>query len=323
MPNRLCILTQYFPPEMGAPQARLSELGERLVDRRLGSRGAHRTAELSDRQESSPATIRASRASSRSAAFARSRATLYGQNRLHEAASLLFLVRCLGLPPRAADVPAARFAVGRVAAAVHRLRGPQPLAGAGVVPFVFNVSDLWPESAIRMGIVKPGVATSLAERFERKLYRKAAGVTGQSAEIIDAVQECVRRACARTSSPMASIPSASAQHLADAEARALVGDEPGPIFIFAGLLGLAQGLDQILDLAAALPADLPGRFVLVGEGPGREHLMNAIERRTDSRASGSCRRSRANAFPRILAAADVGLDQPGNGDSRRRAEQDL
>ena len=29
---RLCILTQYFPPEMGAPQARLSELGERLVD---------------------------------------------------------------------------------------------------------------------------------------------------------------------------------------------------------------------------------------------------------------------------------------------------
>src|SRR6185437_4685609 len=30
---RLCILTQYFPPEMGAPQARLSELGEHLVER--------------------------------------------------------------------------------------------------------------------------------------------------------------------------------------------------------------------------------------------------------------------------------------------------
>jgi colanic acid biosynthesis glycosyl transferase WcaI len=29
---RLCILTQYFPPEMGAPQARLSELGERLIE---------------------------------------------------------------------------------------------------------------------------------------------------------------------------------------------------------------------------------------------------------------------------------------------------
>src|SRR5690242_3984481 len=29
---RLCILTQYYPPEMGAPQARLSELAERLLD---------------------------------------------------------------------------------------------------------------------------------------------------------------------------------------------------------------------------------------------------------------------------------------------------
>src|ERR1044071_9027011 len=33
MKPRLCILTQYFPPEMGAPQGRLSELGERLIDR--------------------------------------------------------------------------------------------------------------------------------------------------------------------------------------------------------------------------------------------------------------------------------------------------
>ena len=42
-------------------------------------------------------------------------------------------------------------------------------------PFVFNVSDLWPESAIRMGIVKPGLATRMAERLERKLYRKRGG----------------------------------------------------------------------------------------------------------------------------------------------------
>src|SRR5229473_266162 len=29
---RLLLVTQYFPPEMGAPQARLSELGEKLID---------------------------------------------------------------------------------------------------------------------------------------------------------------------------------------------------------------------------------------------------------------------------------------------------
>src|SRR5438309_113315 len=62
------------------------------------------------------------------------------------------------------------------------------------------------------------------------------------------------------------------KRLADDAARELLGCEPGPIFIFAGLLGHAQGLDQILDIAVSLSADQPGRFVLVGEGPEREHL---------------------------------------------------
>ena len=66
-------------------------------------------------------------------------------------------------------------------------------------------------------------------------------------------------------------------HLADAAARALVGDEPGPVFMYAGLLGLAQGLDQILDVAARLPDDVPGRFVLIGDGPVREKLLERVE----------------------------------------------
>src|SRR5690348_10182338 len=54
-------------------------------------------------------------------------------------------------------------------------------------PYMLNVSDLWPQSAIEMGVVKPGLATRLAERLELSLYRNAAGVTGQSEEITAAV----------------------------------------------------------------------------------------------------------------------------------------
>ena len=50
-------------------------------------------------------------------------------------------------------------------------------------PYVFNVSDLWPESAIRIGMIKPGLATRLAERLELKLYRRAAGVTPEPASL--------------------------------------------------------------------------------------------------------------------------------------------
>jgi glycosyltransferase involved in cell wall biosynthesis len=94
--------------------------------------------------------------------------------------------------------------------------------------------------------------------------------------------------------------------LADDAARELLGSEPGPLFIFAGLLGLAQGLDQVLDLAAALPADAPGRFVLVGEGPDRERLAERIERERIERVRIVAAQPRER-IPLLLAAADVAL----------------
>jgi hypothetical protein len=102
---------------------------------------------------------------------------------------------------------------------------------------------------------------------------------------------------------------------ADATARALLGSEPGPIFIFAGLLGLAQGLDQLFDLAAALPETVPGRFVLVGDGPAREHLLERLERERIARVRILPSQPRER-IPALLAAADaamisLGMSIPG------------
>jgi glycosyltransferase involved in cell wall biosynthesis len=172
-------------------------------------------------------------------------------------------------------------------------------------PFVFNVSDLWPESAIRMGVVKPGLATRMAERLEHKLYRKAAAVTGQSAEIIAAVRRIVPGAKAEVITNGVD-PKRFGRDLADDAARELLGREPGPIFIFAGLLGLAQGLDQILDLAKGLGDETPGRFVLVGEGPAREHLRERIDRERIGRVRLIPAQPRER-IPALLSAADVAI----------------
>ena len=173
-------------------------------------------------------------------------------------------------------------------------------------PFVFNVSDLWPESAIRMGIVKPGLATRMAERLEHKLYRRAAGVTGQSAEIVAAVRRCVPAVRAEVITNGVDPSRVGPDRDGDAAARAMLGPEPGPIFIFAGLLGLAQGLDQILDLAASLNVEVPGRFVLVGEGPDRERLVSRIERERIGRIKIVPAQPRER-IPALLAAADAAL----------------
>ncbi len=111
--------------------------------------------------------------------------------------------------------------------------------------------------------------------LEYVLYRKAAAVTGQSEEILSFVGERAQGA------PRFLVTNGVEARrfgtdCADSDARAIVGDAPGPIFMYAGLLGLAQGLDQILDLARDLPPDVPGRFVLVGDGPVRDHIADRI-----------------------------------------------
>jgi glycosyltransferase involved in cell wall biosynthesis len=127
-------------------------------------------------------------------------------------------------------------------------------------------------------------------------------VTGQSAEIIDAVKKI------SPSTPTCVVtngvdPSRFGRERASEEARALIGTEPGPVFMYAGLLGLAQGLDQILDAAKNVST---ARFVLVGDGPVRERLVARVasERITNVRILPAQPREK---IPALLACADAAI----------------
>jgi glycosyltransferase involved in cell wall biosynthesis len=45
------------------------------------------------------------------------------------------------------------------------------------------------------------------------------------------------------------------------------------LILYAGVIGLAQGLDTVLDAAKLLPKDTSIRFLLLGEGPEKERLI--------------------------------------------------
>ncbi|MES1245222.1 MAG: glycosyltransferase family 4 protein [Acidobacteriota bacterium] len=289
---------------MGAPQARLSELGERLID--LGWEVEALTA-----LPNYPA------------------GRVYpGYPRRRPAVESVGRIRTVRVPL----LPSQKGFVKRLAcyfsfAASAAWHGPRLSARPDVLlvespplfigfaarrlarrwrcPYVLNVSDLWPQSAIEMGVVKPGPATRMAERLELSLYRHAAGVTGQSEEIVESV------AARSPGTPTEVItngvdPARFGPGVADDAARALIGPEPGPVFLYAGLLGLAQGLDQILDVAASLPTEVPGRAVLVGEGPVREALQARIDREGIGRVRLVPAQPRER-IPALLAAADVAV----------------
>ena len=301
---RLCILTQYYPPEMGAPQARLSELGGRLVERGwdvevLTALPNYPTGRIFEGYDSRQPKVE------QIGPIRTVRVPLYTAKagftkRLRSYFSFVRSAKRYG--PKLCQRPDLLYVESPPLFIGYAARH---LARRWKCPYVFNVSDLWPDSAVRIGMVKPGLATWLAERLELKLYRHAVGVTGQSSEIIESISQ--RSPGTRHAVITNGVdPSRFGKSFADDEARRLLGREPGPIFIFAGLLGLAQGLDQILGVAATMPASVPGRFVLVGEGPAREKLEARI------RAEGIPRVTIVSAQPRervpaLLAASDIAV----------------
>jgi glycosyltransferase involved in cell wall biosynthesis len=164
---------------------------------------------------------------------------------------------------------------------------------------------LWPESAIILGVLRPGVAASLAYRLEAFCYRHAWRVAGQTEEI----RANIRR---RFSDVRVLDFSAGADtdrfqpSRRDRELRErLFGDSP-VVAVYAGLHGIAQGLDQLLDAAALLNHGADLTLAFVGDGPVRQELEDAAAQRglTNVRFTGSQPRS---LMPSLLASADIAI----------------
>jgi glycosyltransferase involved in cell wall biosynthesis len=302
---RLCLLTQYFPPEMGAPQGRLSELGERLIDRgweveALTALPNYPTGKIFEGYEARrPRVEQVGRIRTVRVPLIPSK----GGFTKRLASYFSFVAAASWWGPKLCERPDLIFVESPPLFIGYAARY---LSSRWKCPFIFNVSDLWPDSAVDMGIVrKDSLAVSLASRLEHSLYAEAAGITGQTDDIISTVRE---RAGSKPTAVITN--SVDAQRFGkdriDDATRALIGPAPGPIFMYAGLLGLAQGLDQILDVAKVLPASLPGRFVLVGDGPVREHLIERVARERIDRVRIVPMQPRER-VPSLLAAADAAL----------------
>lgn len=144
--------------------------------------------------------------------------------------------------------------------------------------WIFNVSDLWPETAVRLGVLKPGWALRLSESLETFCYRRAWLVSGQSSEIIENIQKRFPRV--RTFYlPNGVDTQRFRPECRTAEARALLSSGSGCVVLYAGLHGLAQGLEQVIAVADQLKGDSSITFALVGDGPDKRALVSEAQQR--------------------------------------------
>jgi glycosyltransferase involved in cell wall biosynthesis len=175
--------------------------------------------------------------------------------------------------------------------------------------FVLNISDLWPESAVVLGMLKSPNLARLATRVEEALYRRACLITGQTEGII----ESIRRRCPNTPTELLTN-GVAPEFLALVDSarkkreilRAQFGFGQKLVVAYTGVHGLAQGLETILSAAEILSRCEEILFVFFGDGPVKCYL-EALSIAKELPNVRFLPPQEASTMPGILSAIDISI----------------
>jgi glycosyltransferase involved in cell wall biosynthesis len=302
---RATILTHYYPPEVGAPQARLSTLA-----RLLAERGAEVTVHTGfphypDGHIKPPY---------------RNRLWLEeGDGPVRVVRSLVYPAANRGFGRRLAN----HLSLAGSAVASARRAGPAdvvlvetpPLftAAAGVLyarrlgaPLVLHVSDRWPASAVQLGALRRRGAIQLAERLEAWCYRHAAAIVVPTDGLRDEL-DALPAAAGRVSRLG---PAVDTGMFRPGSPRERV-DRPLRV-LYAGTVGLAQGVHTLVE-AARIAGPRTVEVWIAGDGAEGPALRTrlASEPAANVKLLGSVAHEQVQRlYEQVDAAAVLLRDQP-------------
>lgn len=264
---RLLILTQYFPPEIGAPQSRLSELAQELT--KYGFNVSVLTA---------MPNYPSGKIHPGYGGFFK-KGSMGEVNVYH---SYVYPTQSINFFRRMANYISfviSSFIVGLFLRKPHIIFTESPPLFLGISGFllsrvkqskwILNIADLWPSSAVELGIIeRKSSLFRMSDRLECFLYNHADLVTGQSKSILKNITD--RYSKIRT------------YHLSNG----VNSDRFQPIIknhntkikiMYAGLHGLAQGLDQIIQASIILSSNDSIEFIFIGDGPVKTQLIDQAQ----------------------------------------------
>ncbi|MFN5416167.1 MAG: glycosyltransferase family 4 protein [Flavobacteriia bacterium] len=271
---KILILTQYFPPEVGAPQNRLFELAVRL------------------RKKGAEVTILTAMPNYPSMEIHKEfKGKFYAceeKDNLKIHRSWIYVSKSKGIFKRLINYFSfvfTSFWVGlfKIKKTDYIICESPPLF-LGITAYflkifkrsklVFNVSDLWPESAEKLGLISNNFFLKSATILEEFLYRKSALISGQTQGIC---ADITRR-----------FPKKKVYWLPNGvdlefyQVNEISRDwriennfhDSDILCLYAGIIGHAQGLEVILKAANLLRENTNLKFLLVGSGPEKEKLIS-------------------------------------------------
>jgi len=293
---RVCFLTHYFPPEVGAPQTRIE-----LLARTLASQGTEVTVHTCFPHYPSGVV----------AAPYRNRPWLTeDHDGVRVVRSAVYPAANQGFARRLADH--ASFAVSALATAP--LSGPLDVVVAETPPlftaasgaayaalkraaYVVNVADRWPASAIELGALRNPSAIAAASALERWIYRRADLILAPTEGIVTALAEVPEaRTKARRVWPVVDLGRFDPRPPTHS---------PGPLrLLFAGTVGLAHGLEVLVE-ASRLAGPEIVQTTIAGDGADAARIRTLVRTRGVQNVQMLGALS-AEQIPALYADADAG-----------------
>lgn len=145
-------------------------------------------------------------------------------------------------------------------------------------PLIMNISDLWPESAVSLGLVTNKHLISWAERFELYLYRKAWKISAQTQGILTNLRNRGIPAEKLAFLPNGVDPKLFYKTEPNQEILKDLDLEGKFVILYAGTMGYAHGLEVVVSAAEKLKEDKVV-FLFVGDGSERPKLEEMAKER--------------------------------------------
>jgi glycosyltransferase involved in cell wall biosynthesis len=271
----LIILTQYYPPEHGAPQNRLHDLAKRMVE------NGHNITILTAMPNYPKGKI-----------FPKYKRRFTYKEEIEGVKvirSWIFASKNKGLITQLSVYFS--FVFSSIIVGIFRLKkadfliceSPPLFLGLSALilsffkrsALIMNISDLWPESAVQLGLIGPGLKLSILEWFEKLLYKKSIFVMCQTEGIVSGVKKSYSQA--KTLLFPNGVDLKMFKKIpADKEiAKELEIDLNNFIIGYGGNHGRSQALTQVLKAAKIITEKQHQKieFLFFGDGPEKNALI--------------------------------------------------
>jgi glycosyltransferase involved in cell wall biosynthesis len=276
---KIIYLSQYFPPEIGATQTRAYEMATNLVG------FGHQVTMLTE-VPNHPSGIIPPKYRSRFRIVEEMKGVQVVRNWVYASPVKTFRTRMLFyLSFMLTAVVNSLFLEGRSYDAVYATSPPLFVGIAGLIiaqmrgiPFIFEVRDLWPESAAELGELRNPRYIRWGHALANLCYSRARAVVSVTQGIHDVLlSKGLRR---QKVFLIKNGTNPEMYHYSyDRILEENLGWRSKFVVLYAGIHGIAQGLDNLIDAAFLLSNQSSIHFAFIGEGPRKRETMEYARKR--------------------------------------------